>query len=78
MNKVTALIALGAIGFSGAVLAATTSMTKQTSPAITSDVVVAQSTENNGANGGGTGYGAGNGQNKGKVLPTTTPTEGSR
>jgi hypothetical protein len=62
------LVAVVAIGFSGVALAANASMTapKTTNGAIKSGMVVAQSTENNGANAGGTGFGAGHGQNKGQ------------
>jgi hypothetical protein len=67
-KTVTALIALLAIGFSGAAIAATASMTdsKATVTPVASEMVVAQSTENKGANGGGTGYGGGHGQDKGQ------------
>jgi hypothetical protein len=57
-----------AIGFSGVALAAaeSTTDTKATGATVASEMVVAQSTENNGANGGGTGYGGGHGQDKGQ------------
>jgi hypothetical protein len=54
------------IGFSGACIAATVNNTEAPAVSSSGKMVLAQSTENNGANGGGTGFGAGNGQNKGQ------------
>jgi hypothetical protein len=65
-KTVYALATLAVFGFSDACIASTMSNTEAPATSSSGKIVLAQSTNNNGANGGGTGFGAGHGQNKGR------------
>jgi hypothetical protein len=67
-KSVLALTALVAIGFPGAASAVATkaSTAKADAAPVASEIILAQSTTNNGARGGGQGLGNGNGNAKGQ------------
>jgi hypothetical protein len=66
-KSVLALAVLVAVGFPGVASAATKASTaKADATPVASEMIMAQSTTNNGDRGGGTGFGNGHGKNQGQ------------